>query len=291
MILVTGASGTVGRPVLQEVVKTGKPVKAMYHSAEDARSAPAGVATVIADFADKASLAKALQGIDTVYLVCSPIPQLVKLESNVIDACKQAGVGYLVLSSALGAGDYPKSFPSWHRQVEDKLRASGLGYAILRPNTFMENIVTYNAPSIRAQGAFYSAMGDARISFIDVRDIAAATAKILTEPAAHAGKIYELNGPQAFNYTEVAALISKAAGRPVQFVNIPEEAQRKAMLDLGMPEWQVNALLDLQRYYTVEKKGAEITQVLEQILGRPAIRMEQYVNQNKDAFRSQAAGA
>jgi len=291
MILVTGASGTVGRPVLEEVAKTGKPVKAMYRGAEDARSAPSGVATVIADFADKASLAKALQGIDAIYLVCSPIPQLVELESNMIDACKQAGVAYMVLNSALGAGDYPKSFPSWHRKVEDKLKASGLGYTILRPNTFMQNIVTYNASSIRAQGVFYSAMGDAKISFIDVRDIAAATAKILLAPAAHAGKIYEWNGPQALNYTEVAALISKAAARPVQFVNIPEEAQRKAMIDLGMPDWQVNALLDLQRYYTVEKKGAEITPVLAQILGRPAIRMEQYVNENKDAFRSQAAGA
>lgn len=291
MILVTGASGTVGRPVLEEVVKTGKPVKALYRSAEDARSAPAGVATVIADFADKASLANALKGVDAIYLVCSPIPQLVELESNVLDVCKQSGVSYVVLNSALGAGDYPKSFPSWHRKVEDKLKASGLGYTILRPNTFTQNIVTYSASSIRAQGAFYFALGDAKISFIDVRDIAAAAAKILSAPAAHAGKIYELNGPQALNYTEVAALISKVAGRPVQFVNIPEEAQRKAMLDLGMPDWQVNALLDLQRYYTVEKKGTEITPVLEQILGRPAIRMEQYVNENKEAFRTHAAGA
>jgi len=164
MILVTGASGTVGRPVLEEVAKTGKPVKAMYRGAEDARNAPAGVATVIADFADKASLAKALQGIDTIYLVCSPIPQLVELENNVIQACKQAGVAYVVLNSALGAGDYPKSFPSWHRQVEDKLKASGLPYAILRPNSFMQNIAAYMAPSIRAQSAFYSAMGDAKLS-------------------------------------------------------------------------------------------------------------------------------
>jgi uncharacterized protein YbjT (DUF2867 family) len=291
MILITGASGTVGRPVLEEVIKLGNPAKAMYRNAEDARSAPAGVAAVIADFADRASLANALKGVDAIYLVCSPIPQLVELESNVIDACERASVGYVVLNSALGAGDYPKSFPSWHRKVEDKLKVSGLGYTILRPNTFMQNIVIYSASSIREQGAFYSAMGDAKISFIDVRDIAAATAKILSAPAAHAGKIYELNGPQALNYTEVAALISKFAGRPAQFVNIPEEAQRKALLDLGMPEWQVNALLDLQRYYTVENKGAEITPLLEQILGRPATRMEQYLNENKEAFRMHAAGA
>jgi len=291
MILVTGASGTVGREVLSEVRKTGKPVAAMYRSAEDARSAPAGVVTVVADFADPNSLQKALRGIEALSLVCSPIPELVELESNVIDAAKQTGVGHVVLNSALGAGDYAKSFPSWHRKVEEKLKACGLAYTIVRPNTFMQNIVAYNAPSIRAQGAFYSAMGDAKISFIDVRDIAAAMAKILAAPAAHAGKIYEWNGPETLNYTEVAALISKVAGRAVQFVNIPEEAQRKAMLDLGMPGWQVEALLDLQRYYTVERKGADVTPVLEQVLGRASRGMEQYLSENRDAFRSQAAGA
>ena len=291
MILVTGASGSVGRQVLLAVMGTGKPVKAMYRSAEDVRNASPEAAQVIADFADKASLQKALQGIETVFLVCSPIPQLVELESNVIEAATQAAVRHIVLNSALGAADYPKSFPSWHRKVEDKLQASGLGYTILRPNTFMQNIAAYNAPSIRAQGMFYSAMGDAKLSFIDVRDIAETTAKILTGPAAHAGRAYELNGPEALNYAEVAALISKLLGRPVQFVNIPEEAQRKAMMELKMPGWQVDALLDLQRYYTVEKKGADLTPLLEQLLGHPAIRMEQYLRENKEIFRSQAAGA
>jgi uncharacterized protein YbjT (DUF2867 family) len=291
MILVTGASGTVGRPVLGEVVKTGKPVKAMYRSAEDARSAPAGVATVIADFADRASLANALKGVDAIYLVCSPIPQLVELESNVIDACKQAGVAYLALNSALGAGDYPKSFPSWHRKVEDKLKASGLQYTIFRPNSFMQNIAAYNAPSIRAQGAFYSAMGDAKLSLIDVRDIAAIVAKVLSNPAAFAGETIELNGPEAFSCTEIAAKISRAAGRTVQFVNIPEAAQGKAMLDLGMPEWQVNALLELQQYYTVAGKGADVAPPIKEFLGRAPIKLDQYLNENKDIFRSQAAGA
>jgi len=290
MILVTGASGTVGRPVLEEVAKTGKPVKAMYRSAEDARNAPAGVVTVIADFAEKASLAKALQGIDTIYLVCSPIPQLVELENNVIQACKQAGVAYVVLNSALGAGDYPKSFPSWHRQVEDKLKASGLLYTILRPNSFMQNIAAYMAPSIRAQSAFYSAMGDAKLSLIDVRDIAVIVAKALTNPAAFAGKTIELNGPEAFSYAEIAGKISRVAGRTVQYVNIPEAA-RLGMLDLGMPEWQVNALLELQQYYTVAGKGAEVTPPIKDFLGRAPIRLDQYLDENKDIFHSQAAGA
>lgn len=291
MILVTGASGTVGRPVLEEVIRTGKPVKAMYRSAEDARTAPAGALTGIADFADKASLEKVLEGIDAIYLVCSPTPQLVELENNVIDACKQAGVSYVVLNSALGAGDYPKSFPAWHRQVEDKLKPSGFEYAIVRPNSFMQNIGTYYAPSIRAQGAFYAAMGDSKLSLIDVRDIALIVANALTSPAAFRGKTIELNGSEAFSYTEIAEKISQAAGRVVKFVNIPEAAQRQAMLDLGMPEWQVNALLELQQYYTVAGKGAQVTPPIKDFLGRAPITLDQYLNENKDIFRSQAAGA
>jgi uncharacterized protein YbjT (DUF2867 family) len=290
MILITGASGTVGRAVLDEVRKAGKPFKAMYRNAEDARRAPPGVATVLADFAEAKSLKQALQGVDTVFLVCSPIPQLLELEGNMIDACKQTGVRHIVLNSALGAGDYPKSFPGWHRKVEDKLAASGVAYTILRPNGFLQNIVAYHAPSIRAQGAFYASMGNAKTSCIDVRDVALAAAKALIAPAEHAGKTYELNGPEAVSNDEIAARISRITGQTVSYVDIPEEAQRKSMLDLGMPEWQVTALLELQQYYVTGKCGA-VTDVLAKLLGRPPITLEQYLNEFKDRFRGQAAGA
>jgi uncharacterized protein YbjT (DUF2867 family) len=290
MILVTGASGTVGRPVLDEVRKTSKPCKALYRNPEDAKKAPAGVATTIGDFASKESLKAALQGVDTVYLVCSPIPQLVELESNVINASRENGVKHIVLNSALGAADYPKSFPSWHRKVEDKLKATDLGYTIVRPNSFLQNLLAYLAPSIRAQGAIYAAMENARTSYLDVRDIAAVIARILIAPADHAGKTYELNGPEAVTYGELAARISKVAGRKVTFVDIPESAQRKAMLDLGMPEWQVNALLELQQYY-VAGNGGHVTDELPRLLGRAPICLDQFLQEFRDEFRSQAANA
>ena len=290
MILITGAAGTVGRAVLDQVRKAGKPFKAMYRNAEDARKAPPGVPTVLADFADAKSLKQALQGVDTVFLVCSPIPQLVELEGNMIDGCKETGVRHIVLNSALGAGDYPKSFPGWHRKVEDKLAASGVAYTILRPNGFLQNIVAYHAPSIRAQGAFYASMGNAKTSCIDVRDVALAAAKALIAPAEHAGKTYELNGPEAVSNDEIAARISRITGQTVSYVDIPEEAQRKSMLDLGMPEWQVTALLELQEYYITGKCGA-VTDVLPKLLGRSSITLDQFLNEFKDSFRGQAAGA
>jgi uncharacterized protein YbjT (DUF2867 family) len=289
MILVTGASGNAGGTVLREVLKSGKPVKAMYRSPEDAAKSPENVEAVIADFADKPSLARALTSVDTVYLVCSPVRELVQLEGNMVDACGEAGVRHIVLNSALGAEDYPKSFPNWHRRVEDKLKASGLEYTILRPNSFMQNVLMYFAPSIRAQGAFYAAMGEARTSFIDVRDIAVAAAQALTS-SKHAGKTYELNGPEALTYGDLAEKISQASGRSVRYIDIPAEQQRQAMLDQGMPEWQVSALLDLQAYYTGGQGGA-VDDVLADLLGRAPITMDQFVVEFRESFQARAGKA
>jgi len=261
----------------------------MYRSKAEAAKAPGGTEAVIADFSDKASLATALRGVESVYLVCSPTPQLVELEGNAIQACQAAGVRRIVLNSALGAGDWPKSFPSWHRQVEDKLKATTLAHCILRPNSFLQNVLTYYAPSIRAQGAFYGSVGNARTSYLDVRDIAAVAAKALTGNE-HEGKTYELNGPEALTCTQVAERISKHAGIAARYVDIPVEAQRKAMLDQGMPEWQVTALLDLQAYYT-SGKGGTVDGLLERLLGRPAVTIDKFLPEFAGEFRGQAAKA
>src|SRR5215469_13204435 len=179
MVLITGVTGTVGKAVLAEVAGSGVKHRPMYRSDGEAAKAGPGSEAVVADFSDRASLAKALSGIDGVFLVCSPIPQLVELESNVIQVSEAAGVRRIVLNSALGAGDYAKSFPSWYRKVEDKLRATEMAWCILRPNSFLQNILAFDAPTIRTQGAFYSSVGDARSSYVDVRDVAVVAAKAL----------------------------------------------------------------------------------------------------------------
>jgi uncharacterized protein YbjT (DUF2867 family) len=286
MILVTGASGNAGGAVLREVLKSNEPLRAMYRSRQDAAKAPTDVSSAIADFADKPSLLRALEGVGSVYLVCSPVRELVELESNMVDACREAGVRHVVLNSALGAGDYPKSFPSWHRKVEDKLKASGMEYTILRPNSFMQNILTYYAPTIRTQGAIYAAMGNARTSFIDLRDIAAVAAKTLTSPG-HSGKTYELNGPEPLTYTELAERISRASGQTARYVDIPAETQRQSMLDQHIPEWLVTALLDLQAYYT-GGKGGEVDDVLTNLLGRSPTTMDRFLAEFANSFKPEA---
>jgi uncharacterized protein YbjT (DUF2867 family) len=289
MMLITGASGTLGRAVLAEVARSGQKHRALYRSQVEAAKAPVGTETVVADFADNASLAEALRGVVSVFLVCSPIRELVQLEGHAIEASEAAGVRRIVLSSALGAGDYGKSFPSWHRNVEDKLKTTKMAHCILRPNGFLQNVLTYYAPSIRAQGAFYGAMGTARTSYVDVRDIAAVAVKVL-RGGEHDGKTYELNGPEALTCVEVAEKISRHAGMVARYVDIPVEVQRKAMLDQGMPEWQATALLDLQAYYT-GGKGGTLDGVLMGLLGRPPITMDQFLAECAGEFRGRAATA
>ncbi len=289
MILITGASGSVGKAVLQEASRKGSKFRAMFRSKQEAAKAPAGCETVLADYSDKQSLRNALEGVTSIYVVCSPIPQLVELEGNVLGVCKESGVEHVVLNSALGAGDFPKSFPSWHRKVEDKLKATGMSYTILRPNGFLQNIVAFNAPSIRAQGAFYAAMGDAKVSYLDIGDIAVVAVKAL-QGGAHSGKTYELNGPEAISNHELAKRISRITGRAVNYVDIPETAQREAMLALGMPEWQVTALLELQQYYR-QGGGAKTDGLLQSLIERPPVSLDQYLMVNAAEFRDQAASA
>jgi len=289
MILITGASGSVGKTVLQEAIRQQSKVRAMYRSKGEAAKAPSGCEPVLADYSDKQSLRKALDGVTAVYVVCSPIPQLVELESNMLAACKEAGVKHVVLNSAMGAGDCGKSFPSWHRKVEDKLKETGMSYTILRPNGFLQNIVTYHAPSIRAQGVFYVATGDAKVSYLDVGDIAVVAVKAL-KGGAHAGKTYELNGPEALSNQELAKRISVATGRTVSYVDIPESAQREAMLGLGMPEWQMTALLELQQYYK-QGGGAKTDGLLQALIERAPVTLDQYLAANAREFRDQAASA
>jgi uncharacterized protein YbjT (DUF2867 family) len=288
MILVTGASGMAGGAVLTELRARKADLRAMYRSKADAAKAPSAVTAVVADFADSGSLRAALDGVNSVYLVCSPVQELVALESNMLDACVASGVTHVVLNSALGAGDWPTSFPSWHHQVEEKLKASKLRYTILEPNSFMQNITAFFAPSIKSSGAFYSSMQNSKTSYIDVRDIAGAAANILLSPEKHYGQTYELNGPEACTYAELATRISRVAGKPVAYVDIPEAAQRKSMLELGMPAWQVEALLALQQYY-LSGKGGDLDQILSGLLQRAPRTLDAFLEESASAFRATEA--
>ncbi|MGZ4812793.1 MAG: NmrA family NAD(P)-binding protein [Terriglobales bacterium] len=291
VILVTGASGNVGGAVLNALLKLNAPVRAMYRSASDAAQAPAAAERAIADYSDRASLDRALDGVDRVFLVCSPIPQLVEFESAMVEACRAHRVRYLVQLSALGAGQTKASFPTWHYEVEQKVRASGVPATVLRSESFMQNVVAFYSPTIRAQSAFFAALKNAPIAYIDLRDIAAVAATVLTNQEQwHAGQTYTLTGPELLTHRDIAERLSILACRPIRYVDVPAAELKQAMLGQGMPSWLADALLELQAFYT-DGPGAAVTDDVRRILNNEPRRFDQFLAENAGSFRREAASA
>jgi uncharacterized protein YbjT (DUF2867 family) len=180
-------------------------------------------------------------------------------------------------------------FPRQHAQSEDYILSSGVPYTFLRPNGFMQNMVNYNAPTINTQNAFYGSEGDGRVSHIDIRDVAAVALKALTEDG-HLGKAYTLTGPEALTNTEIAQILADDLGREIRYVNLPPAQIKQALLAAGVPEWNADALLDLQRLYR-EGKAATVTRDVEQILGRKPVSFAQFSRDYKHAFEAQERAA
>ena len=242
MVCVTGAGGTVGREVIKQLESAKAPFRAAYFSNEKADAARArGIDAVIIDYNRPENLRPAFQGCDQLFLLGPNALNQSGLERNAVDAAK-AGVRHIVKQSVLGAVEESFSLAKVHRPVEKAIETSGLAWTFLRPNSFMQNVATYMGETIKAEGAFYSASGEAKISHVDVRDIAAVAVKALTEPN-HEGKAYTLSGPEALTYDELASELSKVLGRTstsaIRHINLsPSDLKhlRDGMLAEGMPE-------------------------------------------------------
>jgi uncharacterized protein YbjT (DUF2867 family) len=287
VILITGASGNVGKEVLKQIAQTEVQVRAAFQSASKGAEAPSGVEIVVLDYKQPNTLESALKGIDRVFLVGPPTAELAALERNAIDVIKRSSARQVVKLSAMGGRE--AIFPRQHAESEDYIRSSGVPYTFLRPNGFMQNLVNYNAATINAQNAFYGAQGEGRVSHIDIRDIAAVAVKILTA-GDHLGKAYVLTGPQALTNREIARILSDDLGREIRYVDLPPAALRQALVTAGVPEWSADALLDLQQLYR-EGKAATVTQDVEQILGRKPISFAQFSRDHKYAFETRERAA
>ena len=286
MILITGASGNVGSEVLKQVIATGAKPRAMYRNQRAAASAPKGVEVAIADFVKPEELKRAVRGVEKLFLLCAPVPELPQLENNAVDAAKSAGVKHIVKLSAIGAGEGAHAFARGHQASERKVHDSGLAYTFLRPTGFMQNFLLY-AGTIQAQGAFYGSGSEAPVGYIDVRDIAAVATKVLTS-SGHENKIYELTGPEALSYSDVANKLAVALGKAVRYVPVPEPQARQGMIGSGMPEWTADAILDLQHFYDAGKAGA-ISEDVERVTGRTPISFDKFARDFRDAFRAAVA--
>jgi uncharacterized protein YbjT (DUF2867 family) len=272
MILVIGGGSKIGSALLSILLSQGESVRALVRGDSESDRLPAGAGAVRGDLADVDSLVAAMTGASKVFLLSSPHPDATAWHCNAVDAARKAGVRLVVRSSILGADrDTPAEFVSSHTTADRYLMASGLEYVIVRPNLFQQNVPESTIPSIDPGGQFYLNAGPARLSMVDTRDVAAAAAITLTEPG-HAGQIYEITGPEALSYHDVAAKLAQTLSRQVRYIEVTDDATRDALLGLGMNEWFVGALVGLFQDYRgsgLDGYAAKVTDTIQRLTGQP----------------------
>src|SRR5207244_8972375 len=234
-ILVTGATGTIGRDVARQLSGKGVSVRAGVRDKAKARKQlGAGIALAPFDFENEKTFSEALEGVEKVFLLPPLLPNQLELMNAFVDAAKRAGARHIVKLSAIGVDDETRPTAiKWHGANEQHIRESGLVFTFLRPNSFMQNFFTYFPPR---NGAIYLPWGNGTASFVDTRDIANVAADALTRDG-HEGKIYTLTGPAALGIAEVALILSQVTGREFKYVDVPETAARDGMLEAGVPRW------------------------------------------------------
>lgn len=280
-ILVTGATGTVGREVVKQLVDAGHKVRALTRAPAKVKFA-AAVEVVRGDLAEPATLTAAFTGIDKAF-VLSNGAEIAELEANAFAAAKQAGVKHIVkLSGRPLNADFIAGTPlaRAHNASEDRLRALGIPWTILRPGYFSSNVLMMG---VLEQGGLFLPAGDGKDTPIDPRDIAAVAVKALTTQG-HEGKVYELTGPQALSHAEMVEKLAAATGKPLQYVDVPEAEARARMLANGAPVPYVDTLL---RYFGGVKAGrleTPLTTVAD-LLGRPARTFDDWLRDHLALFQ------
>lgn len=284
MILVTGANGTVGSELVRQLRERGAPVRALVRSPEKGEALAAlGAELAIGDLEDGASVDAALAGCDHAFLLIAIPPNQVEIQDAFVDACARAGIEHLVKLSAWNASDDADvAFLRWHRATERTLEASGLGWTILRPNNFFQNTL-FQAGSIAADGAFYGCFGDAAVSSVDVRDIAAVAATVLTEPG-HMGATLDLTGPEALTQAQMAATLTEVLGREVRYVDVPRQAVVDSMTSIGIPGYLAEDLGTLYASFG-DGRAARVTTTVQDVAGRPARSFADWARDHAAAFQ------
>ncbi|MFI9760640.1 NAD(P)H-binding protein [Streptomyces sp. NPDC051963] len=244
MIVVTGATGSVGRSLVRFLVGAGEQVTATSRSVADAEL-PEQVVRKAADLVDAESLRPVLDGADALFLQNGG-PSAHRLDpAHLVDVAKAGGVRRIVLLSSQGVATRPDSASHGEvaRHIEDAVRQSGLEWTVLRPGGFASNTYAW-AESVRTTRTVAAPFGDVGLPVVDPDDIAEVAAVTLRAEGRHAGRIYELTGPALVTPRQQAEAIGAALGEPVRFVEQSRDEARARMLRF-MPEPVVDTTLDI----------------------------------------------
>ena len=282
-VMVTGATGEIGRELCRLLMEAGAAVRgATRDPARGAESGTAVAGWVELDYDRPEGFPAALEGVDRLFLMARPGDDHPEVAAGpLLDAAREAGVRRVVNLTALGAERRP-DVPL--RQVELLVEEGGFAFTHLRPNWFMQ--VFSGGPlleGIRATGRLAIPAGDARISYIDARDVSAVAARALLEDG-HAGRAYDLTGGAALSHAEIAAAIGEASGRAIEYVPLDEDQARPAIMASGLSAPRAERLI---RFYRLVREGlaAPVSPAVETILGRAPMGFDRFATDRAAAWR------
>jgi uncharacterized protein YbjT (DUF2867 family) len=287
MIAVVGATGNTGRAVVKELKALGQDPVCIVRNAQKASEVLGPDAkTAVAELTDRPALEKALKGVTSVFVVTGHNPQMVDQQNNVLEAALAAGVKYLVRVSGnrvLIAPDSGSVIGRGHYAIEERLRASGIQWVILRPGLFMQNTFAAAASIKNDSKIAQPYAADLPLAFIDVRDTGAVGARVLVDPAPHVGKTYEFTGVRS-NYGEFAEVFSQVLGRKIAYVPLTVEQNAEGMKARGMPDWLITHLATIGKLAASGALSAEKTEPIRDIVKRAPLTTRQFVEDFKTVF-------
>ncbi|MEE8584806.1 MAG: NmrA family NAD(P)-binding protein [Acidobacteriota bacterium] len=287
LILVTGATGKTGQPVVRQLLERGYPVRAFVHRLDERseRLADLGAEVVVGDFQDLESVRRAMKGVQRVYFCFPPFDGLLKAAANVAIAARDEGVEGLVNMSQISAREHTKSALAFqHWQSEQVLDWAGIGASHVNPTFFAEDLYLFTGQSILEEGKMVLPFGEGKHAPVAAEDIARVVAGILEDPQPHAGRRYFITGPKEMKMAEMAEVLSSQLGRPIEYVDLPIQHWQQALAGkAGFPEFLVSHLgavaLDHQ-----EGVFSGVSDVAERIGGKAPQSLERFISANPEAF-------
>jgi (4-alkanoyl-5-oxo-2,5-dihydrofuran-3-yl)methyl phosphate reductase len=281
MILITGATGNIGRELIPLLLETGQPIRVFVRDERKVTHLDSCVERVVGDLDKPETLVPAVKGVERIFLVTYETRQ----DINVLEAAKRAGVQQIVKLSTSEAADHTIQVGKWHYEREEQIRASGLDWTFLRPGMFMSNSIEWWAESIKGQGSvFFPGGKKGRVAPVDPRDVARVAAAALTQPG-HQAQAYLLTGPELFTIGGMVQVISKVLGKPIQYVDIPPIAAKLFMLKTGMDKTLVNALMEMLKSLRRDE-AATITDAVQRVTGQPPRTFEAWCREHIGAFQA-----
>jgi uncharacterized protein YbjT (DUF2867 family) len=284
-LLITGATGMIGSLLTDALVARGVKFSVMLRPGDsgDRIAGKPGVTSTEGDFDDPASLRRALEGVGRAFLLTNSSERTEAQQIAFVEAAQAQGVGHVVKLSQLAADQHsPVRFLRYHGAVEAALANSSVGWTSVRPNLILQAYLPF-APAI-AHGALPAPIGDAAVSVVDARDIAAVAVAALTEDG-HVGKTYTVTGPAAVSHAEIATALGSAIGRRVHFESIAPKEFITMVTGAGMPHWQAEGLAEDYAHYDRGEAGVVSPDVL-RVTGADARSVYDFANDYADAFQS-----